>query len=497
MSTGPAVDPSTQPSHTERPPSHAPHAGDAAQPGHLPERSRPAAATSPSPEGLTGPEPVRLIAFEPKALRRTVIGILLIVTLWMTALWVFSAVSRFLFLLLLSWLFAMAMEPAVARLARRGLRRGLATGLVGGSILVVVAVIGGLFGNVFFTQLSDLVKALPGVVTEVISWTNRTFKLQLDANTVATGLQLTPSQVGTMASDLAGGVLGLVSSLLNALLDVFTFIVFAFYLAADGPRVRRTIGSWLSPAHQDVFVTVWDIAVAKTGGYVVSKVELAALSAVFHSAFFNVAGVPYWLPLALLVGLLAQFVPVIGTYIGIVIPVLLVVFTSPLTALWILLFAAVYQQVETYLLTPRISRRTMDVNSGIALAAVFVGSALWGVIGALIGIPLAAAGVALLDTYGHRHELVPALAVEPPPTRQSENVQCETPHQDGAGPNVSRPECTEPDDARLSPDADLLRAGASPADPPEPEPASGTEPGTRFRGRIVNRSASPHPGPDG
>lgn len=413
MSTGPAVDPSTHPDHTERPPSHAPHTGNVARPGHWPEGSPPTAATSPSPNGFTGPEPVRMIAFEPKALRRAVIGILIIVTLWMTALWVFSAVSRFLFLLLLSWLFAMAMEPAVARLARRGIRRGLATGLVGGSVLVVVAVIGVLFGNMFFTQLSDLVQALPGVVTEVISWANRTFKLQLDANTVATGLQVTPSQVGTMASDLAGGVLGVVSSLLNTLLDVFTFIVFAFYLAADGPRVRRTIGSWLSPAHQDVFVTVWDIAVAKTGGYVVSKVELAALSAIFHAAFFNIAGVPYWLPLALLVGLLAQFVPVIGTYLGIVVPILFVVFASPLTALWILLFAAVYQQVETYLLTPRISRRTMDVNSGIALAAVFVGSALWGVIGALIGIPLAAAGVALLDTYGHRHELVPALAVEP------------------------------------------------------------------------------------
>jgi predicted PurR-regulated permease PerM len=360
------------------------------------------------------PEPVRLIAFEPRALRRAVIGVLVIVTLWMIAIWVFSAVSRFLFLLLLSWLFAMAMEPAVGGLARRGMRRGVATGLVGGSVLLVTVVLAVAFGNMFFTQLSELVQATPGVVNEVISWANRSFHLKLDANTVSTGLQLTPTQVGTMASDLAGGVLGLVSSLLRALLDVFTFVVFAFYLAADGPRVRRTIGSWLSPAHQDVFVTVWDIAVAKSGGYVVSKVELAVLSAVFHGVFFAAIDVPYWLPLSVLVGLFAQFVPVIGTYIGIIVPVVFVVFPSPLTALWILLFAAVYQQVETYLFTPRVSRRTMDVNSGIALAAVFVGSALWGVIGALIGIPLAAAAVALLDTYGHRHELVPALAPPAP-----------------------------------------------------------------------------------
>ena len=363
---------------------------------------------------------VQLIAFEPRALSRAAVTVLLIVTLWMTALWVFQAIGRFLFLLLLSWLFAMAMEPAIAWLVRRGLRRGMASGVVAVLLLTVSVLLGALFGNVFFTQHSQLLQALPVVVGDVISWANRTFSLKVDATSVATSLKLTPAQVGSMASNVAGGVLGLVTSLLGAMLDTFTFIVFAFYLAADGPRVRRAIGSWLSPARQDVFVTVWDIAVAKTGGYVASKIELAALSSAFHAGFFYLVGVPYWLPLALFAGLLAQFVPVLGTYVGILVPVLFVVFTSPVTGLWILLFATVYQQIETYVFTPRISKRTMDVNPGIALASVFLGASIWGAIGALIGIPMAAAAVAILDTYGHRHDLVPALAVspdfeEPPP----------------------------------------------------------------------------------
>ncbi|HET9654804.1 MAG TPA: AI-2E family transporter, partial [Kineosporiaceae bacterium] len=387
--------PPTEPAaHTESaPPAHAPSTAPATGTADgAAGRGEPAAA--PPAVTVVGPQQIRFIAFEPSALRRATISVLALISAWLIALWVFDAVSRFLFLLLLSWLFAMAMEPAVAWLARRGMRRGWATGVVGGAVLAVSVLLGVIFGNVFFSQTSELVQAAPGVVAEVTSWANRTFHLRLDANSVATSLRLTPGQVGTVASDLAGGVLGLVTSLLATLLDALTFVVFAFYLAADGPRVRRTIGSWLSPAHQDVFVTVWDIAVAKTGGYVVSKVELATLSAVFHATFFSAVDVPYWLPLGVLVGMLAQFVPVLGTYIGIVVPVLFVVFSSPLTALWVLLFAAVYQQVETYVFTPRISRRTMDVNSGIALGAVFVGSALWGVIGALIGIPLAAAAVA-------------------------------------------------------------------------------------------------------
>ena len=155
-----------------------------------------------------------------------------------------------------------------------------------------------------------------------------------------------------------------------------------------------------------MFLTVSEIAIAKTGGYVVSKILLAALSAAFHGIFFAVIGVPYWLPFALFVGITAQFVPIVGTYLGVTLPVLATVFTSPWLALAIVVFAAVYQQIENYVFTPRISKRTMDVNPGIALAAVFIGAAIWGPLGAVIGIPLAAAGIAILDTYSRRYELI-------------------------------------------------------------------------------------------
>ncbi len=95
-----------------------------------------------------------------------------------------------------------------------------------------------------------------------------------------------------------------------------------------------------------------------------------------------------------------------GTYLGVILPVLATVFTSPWLALAIVVFATVYQQIENYVFTPRISKRTMDVNPAIALAAVFVGAAIWGPLGAVISIPLAAAGVSILDTYSRRYELI-------------------------------------------------------------------------------------------
>ena len=387
-------------------PGHEPADGSAEPAVPVRGRRRIAVHTPPGGE----PRPITMIAFEPRQLRRSIISVLVIVTVWLIALGVFTAIGHFLFVLMLSWLFAIAMEPAILRLTAQGVRRGTATGIVGTLVLLCVLGIGAVFGNLFFQQTAQLVTSLPTTVTQSVNWVNTHLPLKLDPTTIADQLKLTPQQVGGWATQIAGGVVGIVSSLLSLLFEFFTFFVFAFYIAADGPRIRRAIGRWLPPQRQEVFATVWDIAARKTGGYVISKVVLAVLSAGFHAAFFAAIGVPYWLPLALLVGITAQFVPVVGTYIGIVVPVLFVVFTRPLTAVWIIVFATIYQQVENYLFTPRVSQRTMDVNPGIALAAVFIGAAIWGPIGALIGIPLAAAVVAVVDTYGHRYELVPELA---------------------------------------------------------------------------------------
>src|SRR3954447_4765111 len=374
----------------------------------VPRRSHRRVAAHTPPGGDA--HPVTVVAFDPRSLRRSVVSVLGIVTLWLLALGVFAAIGHFLFILMLSWLFAIAMEPAILRLTGRGMRRGTATGVVGSFVVVFLLALGALFGNLFFQQLAQLVTSLPTTVTQTVSWINEHTQLKLDPNTIVDRLRLTPEQVGNWTTSIAGGVVGIVTSALSLLLEVFTFFVFAFYISADGPRIRRAIGRWLPPQRQEVFVTVWDIAAQKTGGYVISKGVLAALSSIFHGVFFWAIGVPYWLPLALLVGITAQFIPIVGTYIGIAVPLLFVVFQSPLTAVWIIIFATVYQQIETYVFTPRVSNRTMDVNSGIALGAVFVGAAIWGPIGALIGIPLAAAVVAVVGTYGRRYELVPELA---------------------------------------------------------------------------------------
>jgi predicted PurR-regulated permease PerM len=266
-----------------------------------------------------------------------------------------------------------------------------------------------LFGGVFFTQLAELIQQLPTIVTNLIDWLNTTFNLKLDPNNVLELLKISPDQLTTIGTELAGGVLGIFGLLFGTLFDGLTMLVFAFYFSADGPRLRRAIGSWLPLQSQKVFVTVWDISVTKTGGFVVSKVILATLSSLAHSAAFYFIGVPYWLPMGVFAGVVSQFIPTIGTYIGILVPALFAVFENPVDVIWIVAFATVYQQIENYVFTPRVSRVTMDIHPALALGSVFVGVAVFGPVGAIIGIPIAAALLAVAETYRSRNELIPEL----------------------------------------------------------------------------------------
>lgn len=323
--------------------------------------------------------------------------------------WIFSKNLNFILLLAVSLLIAIAMEPAVTALANRGWRRGAATGLVMFGIFLVSIGFLTLFGGILFSQATSLITNLPVTVANLTEWVNQTFNQQLDPNTMINQLNVEPAQLAGAAGNFAGGIVGVVSGIVGALFQTLTLALFVFYFSADAPRLRRQIGSMMNPRAQHILDTTWDITVKKTGGYVISKVIMAVASGTAHAIFFSIIGVPYWLPLAIITGITSQFIPTIGTYLGILIPVLFVVFRDPNLAIFIIIFAALYQQIENYLLSPRLSKITMDIHPAIAFGSVIVFANLFGVIGAFVSVPIAAAMVALLDTYGKRYELISEL----------------------------------------------------------------------------------------
>lgn len=366
----------------------------------------------------------------PPWLRRGVTFVLVAVAGFQVAQWLFHSLEGFLGVLFLAWLFAISIEPVVDWLEQRGMRRGLATGTVLLGLAVALVAFVGVFGALLVDQVAQLLRALPDVVTNVVDWANQTLGTTFQAADISDSLQLSSDRIEQLARELTPGVFGLLSSLVSLVFQGFTLLLFAFYMSAEGPQLRRTVSRWFPPRHQRVIYTVWEIAVNKTGGYVVSRLALAALSAALTGVFLLLLGVPYWLPLAIWTGVVSQFIPTLGTYLAIAVPAVVALSAQPRDALWVVLFGVVYQQVENYLFAPRITARTVSIHPAVAFGAVIVGAALFGPLGALVSIPVVAAVQAVIETYGHRYELAtdqpesdrePKREADAPGTQNSDN----------------------------------------------------------------------------
>jgi len=312
--------------------------------------------------------------------------------------------------ILMAWFASIAMEPAVRPLSRR-MPRAAATGLVMGTILVSAVVFLTAFGNLFVQQAAQLLGELPDLFDAVVAWVNGRLGAELDVEELIGRLGISPGALASYGAEVVGGLLGVLLGVLGGVFSLFTFALFTFYLSADGPRFRLYLATLFPQAHQPLAVQVWDLTAQKTGRYVAARVILATINSTATAIAFLAIGLPSWFALAVWTGLVAQFIPTIGTYISIALPVLVgLVSPTPWMGLAVLAWGIVYQQVENLTIEPRISAKAVDVHPAVAFGFVMLGAALFGVGGALLAIPVGAMLIALADVRNTRYALRPDLA---------------------------------------------------------------------------------------
>jgi predicted PurR-regulated permease PerM len=348
------------------------------------------------------PDPGAMPRWLPRAIGLCLLSVAGLFVVW----WLLRRLRTLLILLLVALFLAIAIEPAVNTLARRGWRRGAATAVVFLLLLLATAVFVVAMGSLVVDQVSNLTEAVPGYVEETVALVNRAFDTDLSSDTLVAQLSSGDSPLRRFATGLAGSALGIGVQLVTLLFQLLTVALFTFYFAADGPRFRRTVCSLLPPKRQREVLRAWDVAVEQTGGYVFSRALLATVAAATTWVFLSLIGVPNPLALAIWVGLVSQFVPTVGAYLAGALPALVALLSDPLDAVWVVAFIAAYQQVENYLLAPRITARTMSLHPAVAFGSVIAGAALLGGVGALLALPVSATLQAFGATYIRRHEVV-------------------------------------------------------------------------------------------
>lgn len=315
-------------------------------------------------------------------------------------------VSSIVLYIIISLFIALAVEPVVRWLVSHGWKRGIASGVTLVSLVVILIGLLTLFGNMFVQQLVGMMYNIPSLYGQIVDVIQKQTNWRAPAMNEL-GVELMKSLKTDTITNFASQALSTTASLLGVLLGVLTVMLVTYYLSAALPRMRRSLCQWIAPKSQERFLVVWTVVQDQISNFLYSRIILALISSVCMSIFMVCLKIPYWLPLSIFCGLISQFVPTVGTYIGGALPVVSAWGTNGFKyALFLLIYIIVYQQIENMLLSPAISQRTMDLNPAIAFLAVLAFGSVFGALGAFLALPLTASLQVIFKAYTKRYELI-------------------------------------------------------------------------------------------
>ena len=303
------------------------------------------------------------------------------------------SIGQVLLLISLAVIIAVGLDPAVAWVMRTGLPRWAAVAAVLALALGVFAGFLALAIPVLVTETTRLADHLPVYLHSLNN--HHTFLGKLNARYhIVNALQKFVSKGGS--SQLAGGVLGVGKVVVNLVAAVVLVVILSVYLLADLPRVKRGIYKLAPRSRRPRMVLLTNEILDRIGGYVLGNLLTSFIAGLGTWAWCFALGIQYALLLGFMVALL-DLIPVVGSTVGGIIVSLIALTHSLPIAVATAIFYTLYRFLEDYLLTPKIMARTVQVPGLVTVIATVIGGTLFGIIGALIAIPVAAAIKLLIE----------------------------------------------------------------------------------------------------
>ena len=308
----------------------------------------------------------------------------------LAALW---SVINIVILVLMAAVLAIGLDPAVRRIERQGKSRGRAVTLIFLGALAVVIAFAWLVLPPLVSQVGELADDIPGYVDR-LSQRDDALGRYVRENDVAERLQVFVEDLPRKITNSFGTIVGVAGKVGGAIFNVFTVAILTIYFMLSLPRMRKTAAVAFDPASRQRAEDVMDQAISRIGGYVAGILTTASIAGTSALVFFSIlglvgVGIPFAVPLAVFSGL-AGLVPAVGAYIGAAPAVIVGFFQSGLTGVLILVYFIVYQQVENYVVQPRIMKNAVNLSPAAVIISTLVFGSLAGFAGAVLALPAAA-----------------------------------------------------------------------------------------------------------
>lgn len=291
-------------------------------------------------------------------------------------------------ILLFAVMLSQGIRPLVDRMEKRRIPRALGVLLIYLGLLLVVTLAGWLVVPPLVRDATRFVTTLPEQLDRMATSPGLFGDLLRQTNVPDNLTESLSDVVNTLANNLSSliSVPLAVFDVLSAILSVF---VFALLFSVSGASTLAFILSFVHPSQRGVVKQVMNDMGTRLGAYLRSELLLMTAVGVLAYIGLLIIGVPFPHVLAV-VAFFTEAIPMVGPVLGAVPGVLLALFISPVTALWAVLLYVVIQLVENYLLVPIIHSAQMKINAVVVLLAILIGGNLFGLLGALIAVPVAA-----------------------------------------------------------------------------------------------------------
>jgi len=293
-------------------------------------------------------------------------------------------------LLVVAFFLTLALNPLVEALSRRGLRRPVSVAIVfvglisaftalGFVVVPPVAAQGGLLADNAPKYLDALLNNR--FVRDFDSSYHVVAKFQAELEKLVTD--------GNFMSGVFGGVLGASKAVASGFFAFLTVLVLTLYFLSSLPKVKRAAYGMVPTSRRPRFISLSEEIMRRVGSYAIGQVAVATINAVCSWIMMSIVGIRYAAVLAVLVGFLG-LIPMVGASLGAAVVSLVALFDDPQKAVIALIYYVVYQQLENYVVAPRIMQHTISVPGAVTVIAALAGGTLLGVLGALLAIPVAA-----------------------------------------------------------------------------------------------------------
>ena len=299
------------------------------------------------------------------------------------------ALRKLLMLVFIALFLAVGMDPAIRRLQGWGMRRGYAVALILAGIVAFMAAFVAAVVPPLVDQVTEFATNLPEYVRDLAENNERIREYVTEQN-IAERLQDATRDIPAQLGSSFGTILGVAGSVLVTIFNTVTVLVLTIYFSLSFTKIREGSLRLIAKSKRERVQSIMDPVLTKIGGYIAGNVMISVVAGVASFAFLAIAGVPFPVALALWVAI-ADLIPLVGATFGAVPAVVVAFFDAPATGIAALVFFVVYQQVENYVVVPRVMTKAVDLSPAAVLVSALAGGALLGVPGVLIAIPGAAA----------------------------------------------------------------------------------------------------------